>query len=165
MLTILLAALGAVALLCVLTVIVASFRLYRLLRTPGLFGPTFTVAPNPLTTTETVIAGAALGVFAGFVHSFGLGAPWPALLQFAIAVTAVYGVNVITGPAFRNLFNLPQGVLMLISLALGGLQIGVPYVGISPTWAGVVQGAVAFALSLGFGTAVSAAAAQRARPR
>ncbi len=164
MLTFSLGLVAALIVLCAVLFVIGTWRLFRTLALTGTFalsGP----APDPLTTTETVICGAALGVFAGFVHSFGLGAPWPALLQAATAITAVYGVNVITGASFRNLFNLPQGVLLLISLVLGGLEIGAPYLGVSSTWAGIIQGAVAFALSLGFGTAVSTAAAKRAHAR
>jgi hypothetical protein len=125
--------------------------------------PTKALPPAPLTTVETVICGAVLGVFAGFVHSFGLAAPWPALLQFATVAAAAYGVNVITGPAFANLFKLPSTVLLLITFGLGGLEIGAPYLGTSSTVAGIISGVVAFALSLGFGTQVSAAASARSR--
>lgn len=163
-----LAAFGVLALVLAATVIVGCVKLYRTLRSPGTFGFLAVMGPDPepLTTTETIVCGAILGVLAGFVHSFGLGAPWPALLQFAIAVTAVYGVNVITGEAFRNLFNLPPGVLMLISLVLGGLQIGIPYIGIgSSFWTSVIQGVIALFLSLGFGTAITTAVVKRARAR
>lgn len=151
--------LAAVALIAALFAVLA-FRLLSVL-----VGGSFMAAPAPISTAETVILGAALGVFAGFVHSFNLGVPWPELLQFAVAVAATYGVNVITGSAFANLFNLPQGVLIVISLGLGGVEIGAPYFGVSSTLAGVIQGAVAFALALGFGTKVSAAASQRSRAR
>jgi hypothetical protein len=159
----LLVALGAALLTFVVICLLAGWALLRRLSSAGTFATS--APPTALTTAETVICGAALGVFAGFVHSFGLGAPWPALLQFAIAVAATYGVNVITGAAFRNLFNLSSGVLMLISLVLGAVEIGAPYMGIGSTAAGIVSGAVAFLLSLGFGTAVSQAAAKRAAAR
>ena len=157
--------LAAVAIMIVLVGLIAAVYVTFTRLLPVLIAGPFTTVKTaaPLTTIETVICGAALGVFAGFVHSFGLAAPWPALLQFATVAAAAYGVNVITGPAFANLFKLPSTVLLLVTLALGGVEIGAPYFGTTSTVAGIISGAVAFALSLGFGTQVTAAAAARSR--
>lgn len=122
-----------------------------------------TPAKPPLTTIETVVVGAALGVLSGFVHAFNLGAPWPALLQALIGIAATYGVNVIVGPAFRNLFNLPPAVLVLISFAMTTVMVTVPYWNISGTLGGLIQGALAFLLALGLGTAVTQAMLDRVR--
>lgn len=160
---IVLAAIAAVAAILVLScAIAACWALRNISRHGALMSAP---APGPLTTPETVLIGAALGVLAGFVHSFGLSAPFPILLQALIAITATYGVNVLTGPAFANIFRLSQGVLVVISMGLATVQLTAGYWGIGPPWAGVIQGAVTLLLSLGFGTAVSAAAANRAAAR
>jgi hypothetical protein len=113
----------------------------------------------------TLALGAGLGVFAGFVHAFHLGAPYPALLQTLALILAGYGVNVITGSAFVNLLHVPQALLALISLVLATVSLTAPLYGMAPFWLGVVQGGIAFLLSLGFGTSVSPAAAARSQSR
>lgn len=162
MLLILAAVLGGLALLFLLTLVfgwVALRRLtsYRLL-TAAPAGP-------PLTTVETVVCGAALGVLAGFIHSFGLGAPYPALLQALIGIAGTYGVNVIVGPSFRNLLNLNPGVLMLISMGLVTVQVTLPAYGLDATTTSILQGVITLAYSLGFGTAVTTATAKRVAAR
>jgi len=124
-----------------------------------------TPAPVPvkpvLTNTTTVILGAILGVAAGFIHAFGFAAPWPAILAGLITLVAAYGVNVITGPAFKNLLHLSPQATLAITGVLTAVAIGAPSFGLSAAALGVVQGVIAFAASLGFGTAVSVAVANR----
>ena len=126
-----------------------------------------TPAPTPapskpvLTNTATIVIGAILGVAAGFVHAFGFAAPWPAILAGLITLVAAYGVNVITGPAFKNLLHLSPQATLAITGVLTAVAIGAPSLGLSAAALGVVQGVIAFAASLGFGTAVSVAVANR----
>jgi hypothetical protein len=114
-----------------------------------------------LTNTVTVVLGAILGVAAGFVHAFGFAAPWPALIAGLITLVCAYGVNVITGPAFKNLLHLTPAETLGITGVLTSLAIAAPYLSLGSTGTGIVQGVIAFAASIGFGTAVTQAVAAR----
>lgn len=151
MLLLLLAGIGVLVMLAIGLFVVGTFRL---LATVSPFATTAPAAvASPLTLPSGVVwaIGAALGVLAGFVHTFGFAAPWATVLSIGIVFFGAIGISPLVGTAFRNALHLPAAAAVVITAGLTALTAAAPTFHAGSTWLGVIQGIIAFAATLGFG--------------
>lgn len=109
-------------------------------------------------TAETLIASLAAGVLTVLIHTtFGIPAPWLNYCSVALVALATLGINPVVGSAFTNAIHASPALVATISSILGAAAILVTQVGLSSMLVGIVQGLVAVAGGLGFGTRPPAA--------
>jgi hypothetical protein len=115
--------------------------------------PPAPAAATPLNLPSGVVVaiGCALGVLAGFVHTFGFAAPWEKYVAVIIVFTGALGISPLVGSAFRNAIHLGATASIIITAGLTALVFAIPTFGLDPTWSGILQGIVVFAATLGFG--------------
>lgn len=154
MLLIALALLGTAFLLCVIAVLVGSWRLYRVLswtRTFSTTGPPASSTPLNLPAGVVIVIGCVLGALAGFVHTFGFASPWAKYVAVIIVLFGALGISPLVGSAFRNAIHIGATASIIITAGLTALAFAIPTLGVSPTLGGILQGVVAFFATVGFG--------------
>lgn len=115
-------------------------------------------------TAVTVVLGLVAGILTVLVHNtFGFSVGWSNYAATILVFLSVLGINPLVGSAFRNALHLSPAVTLVITALLTAAAFGVTQIGgISHDAVGIVQGIIAFAGALGFGT-VPVAAAKRGR--
>jgi hypothetical protein len=108
-------------------------------------------SPLNLPSGVVVVIGCALGVVAGFVHTFSFAAPWERYVAVIIVFTGALGISPLVGSAFRTALGLGATASLIITAGLTALVFAIPTFGLDPTWSGILQGIVVFAATLGFG--------------
>lgn len=105
----------------------------------------------------TFILSAAAGVTVAFVRAkvIELEPEWASWIAVGLTFLAAWGISPLTGPSFRSILHLSNGVSAGITFVLTALTIVVTQAHMSLTLHGVLAGLIAFAAGLGFAPSIA----------